>query len=119
MKKGVYQDGHEWDDVKAYRTNSFLPRLQMLQSRMMEWDISLNEIPKSYDTGKPVVFVTHDECTFNSNDGRKRIWIHKNHMPIRKKGRGQGLHVSDFLTPIGRLGDGKVCEILKCGGDVW
>lgn len=38
---------------------------------------------------------------------------------MRKKGRGQGLHVSDYLTPVGGLDEGKVCETLKCGGDIW
>ena len=87
---------------------------------MMEWDDSLEPISKILEPNtKPVVFFMHDECTFNSNDGRKRLWIHKDHAPIRKKGRGQGLHVSDFLTPVGRLGGGTVCEIRKCGRDVW
>jgi len=86
---------------------------------MVEWDASLQQIPKDYTGNKPIVFVMHDEYTLNSNEGRKRIWIHKDKAPIRKKGRGQGLHVSDYLTPIGRLGGGNVCEILKCGGDVW
>ena len=121
VKKGVYQDGHERADVKSYRQDVFLPRMQRLQSQMVEWDEGLNVIEKSYESGsRPLVFITHDECTFNSNDGRKKIWIHEDHAPIRKKGRGQGLHVlSDFLTPVGRLDQGKVCETLKCGGDVW
>ncbi|RPA93141.1 hypothetical protein L873DRAFT_1847383 [Choiromyces venosus 120613-1] len=87
---------------------------------MLEWDETLTIIEKEQVVGvKPIVFITHDECTFNSNDGRKRIWIHNDKAPLRKKGRGQGLHVSDFLTPVGRLGGGDVCEIMKCGGDVW
>ena len=36
---------------------------------------------------------------------------------MRKKGRGKGLHVSDFVTPIGQLGDGNTCVIMPCGGD--
>jgi len=94
--------------------------MQSLQSQMMEWDANLNIIDKSYSpNSRPIVFITHDECTFNSNDGRKKIWIHEDRAPIRKKGRGQGLHVSDFLTPVSRLGGGNVCEVLKCGGDIW
>jgi len=27
--------------------------------------------------------------------------------------------VTDFLTPVGRLGGGNVCEVLKCAGDIW
>ena len=110
VKKGVYQDGHERADGKSYRQNIFLPRMESLQPKMIEWDQDLNMIEKSYEIGsRPLVFITHDECTFNSNDGRKKIWIHEDHAPICKKGRGQGLHVSDFLTPVGRLNSGAVC----------
>jgi len=119
VKKGVYKDGHEREDVKEYRDQVFLPRMQALQTTMIEWDGDLQQVPKNYASNKPTVFITHDECTFDSNEGRKRIWIHNNTVPIRKKDRGQGLHVSDYLTPIGRQGDGNVCEILKCGGDIW
>jgi len=87
---------------------------------MVERDENLEVIAKPLEPGvRPIVFITHDERTFNSNDGRKKIWIHKDHAPIRKKGRGQGLHVSDFLTPVGHLNSGKVCEVLKCGGEIW
>ena len=86
----------------------------------MELDANLQPINKDLPKGvTPIVFITHDQSTFNSNDGTKRIWIHEDKAPLRKKGRDQGLHVSDFLSPIGRLGDGTVCEILNCRGDVW
>jgi len=68
---------------------------------------------------KPIAFITHDESTFNSNAGRKRIWFHEDKNPLRNKDQGQGLHVSDYLTLIGRLGGGEVCDILTCGGDTW
>jgi len=120
VKRGIYKDGHERGEVKEYRSTILLPRMQSLQSQMMEWDANLNIIDKSDPpNSRPIVFITHDECTFNSNDGRKKIWIHEDRAPIRKKGRGQSLHVSDFLTPVGRLGGGNVCEVLKCGGEVW
>ena len=94
--------------------------MKSLQPHMMEWDEAFQVVDKSYGANqRPLVFIAHDECPFNSNDGRKKIWIHENKSPIRKKGWGQGLHVSDFLTPVGRLGAGNVCEVLKCGGDVW
>ena len=66
-----------------------------------------------------VIVVTHDECTFNANDGRRFIWTHEEHNPIRKQGIGQGLLVLELLTPVRQLGRGSTCEILKCGGDVW
>ncbi|RPB05007.1 hypothetical protein L873DRAFT_1664410, partial [Choiromyces venosus 120613-1] len=64
------------------------------------------------------IIIMQDECTFNSNDGRDFIWVNEDHHPLPKKGRGQGLHVLELLTPIRTSGDG-TCEILKSGGDVW
>src|SRR6266496_4602878 len=50
------------------------------------------------------VLVTHDETTFQSNDGLRSGWRPKNEQPLRKKGQGWSIHVSDFLTEtIGRL----------------
>jgi len=55
----------------------------------------------------------------SNNHGKHFIWVHSECKPLRKKGRGQGLHISDFLTPIGCLRDGEACVTLKCGGDAW
>ena len=52
---------------------------------------------------KPIVFVTHDESTFNANDGRRSGWIKDKQMPLRPKGQGKGIMVSAFLTPGGIL----------------
>jgi len=83
----VYQDGHEREDVKAYRQDVFLPGMKSLQPHMMEWDEAFQVVDKSYGANqRPLVFIAHDECPFNSNDGRKKIWIHENKSPIRKKG---------------------------------
>lgn len=122
VKKGVYNDGHERDDVVGYRKEVFLPFLKSVESRLMEWDENLIPIPTQLVLDgdiEALIIVTHDKYTFNANDGKRFVWTHEEHNPIRKKGRGQGLHVSELLTPIGRLGGGKACEILKCGGDVW
>jgi len=89
---------------------------------MMQWDEDLCPIPnQQLLSGElhPIIILTQDECTFNANDGRHFIWTDEDHQPLRKKGRGQGLHVSNLVTPIGRLSEGAACEILKCGGDIW
>ena len=50
------------------------------------------------------VLVTHDETTFHSNDGRQSGWAPNGGQPLRKKGKGRAIHVSDFLCEtIGRL----------------
>lgn len=55
------------------------------------------------DGEQPLVLVTHDESTFNANDGKRHIWMEKGKTPLRPKGRGKGIMVSEFLTPGGRL----------------
>ena len=52
---------------------------------------------------KPLVLVTRDESTFNANDGKRQMWMKEDKQPLKPKGRGKGLMVSDFLTPGGRL----------------
>ena len=118
----MYDDGHEREDVVAYHKEVFLPFLKSVESRLMEWNEDLLPNPTDQvlsDELQPLIMVRHDECTFNANDGTRFVWTDEEYNPIRKKGRGQGLHVSERVTPIGRLGGGRVCEILKCGGDIW
>jgi len=93
--------------------------MAVYKARKIEWDENLEVIPQDYGAGvKPLVFIIHDESTFNSNDGGKKIWVHEDKSALRKKGHGQGLHVSDYLTSIGRYGNGEACEIVKCDGDI-
>lgn len=48
--------------------------------------------------------VVHDESIFHTNEQRARVWVPKGEQPLRKKGNGRAIHVSDFLTePTGRL----------------
>ncbi|KAF8458748.1 hypothetical protein BDZ91DRAFT_800171 [Kalaharituber pfeilii] len=103
VRKGVYIDGHEREDVVAYRQKVFLPALQKLEG-LRQWDEKGNIIPSAIPAGeKEKIFVTHDESTFNANDGKRQMWIKDNAQPLRKKGRGKGIMVSEFLTPRGRL----------------
>jgi len=118
----VYNDGHEREDVVKYRNKCFLPFLRIVKLALMQWEEDLCPIANYQLLSgelEPSIMVTQDERTFNANDGRHFIWTQDDHQPQRKKGRGQGLHVSDLLTPIGRLGDGVACEILKYESDVW
>ena len=120
--KGSIMMVHEREDVKDYRNEVFLPFLNKIRPAIMQWDEDLCPIPNQQllsGEQQPIIIVTQDECTFNANDGRHFIWTHEDHQPLRKKGRRQGLHVSDLVTPIGRLSEGAACEILKCGGDIW
>ena len=88
----------------------------------MRWDTDLQELPTpevQFGTKTPLIFVTQDECTFNSNDSAHYLQVYEKHKSLCKKGHGKGPHVSDFVTPIDHLGDGNACVIMLCGGDSW
>lgn len=135
IKKGLYKDGHDREDVVEYRQTKFLPQLATLQPSLKEWTLNDNDTftPVSLEfNGQLRVTVTHDECTFNANDCRHQQWVEEGGMPLQSKSRGKGIMVSDFLTPIGRLqvpstvsdnelptGRRFATEILECGGDIW
>ena len=120
-KKG-YIDGHKREDVVQYREEVFIPRFRSILPTLREYDDDL-EVIKPEAGGRRRVLVTHDESTFNANDGGTYAWKPKGTEWLRPKGRGQGLMVSDFLTSAqGRLayttpGGDRVlaCEIIKYG----
>jgi len=48
--------------------------------------------------------VHHDKSIFWSNKLQQRVWVKGGRMPLRKKGQGKAIHVSDFITEeVGRL----------------
>ena len=105
VKKGVYIDGHEREDVKKYRDEVFIPAWKKASCRFLlfkedgSWEVPPNLPPHE----KPLVLVTHDEARFNANDGKRRMWMKENEQPLRPKGKGKGIMVSGFLTPGGIL----------------
>jgi hypothetical protein len=108
-KKGMYIDGHERDDVVAYR-RAFVCRWADYETQFQFWDDNGNPLPRASDSRR-LILVTHDESTFFQNDERKTCWSHQDSRPAPKpKGEGQSLMVSDFLTTEwGRLCDNNRC----------
>lgn len=47
--------------------------------------------------------IFQDESTFHTNEYRRRVWVPEGKQPLRKKGNGRAIHVSDFVTERGRL----------------
>jgi hypothetical protein len=102
-KNGMYLDGHEQEDVVAYRTG-FVERWKEYEKCFHTWDNS--DIEYRPQNAFPVkggrfqlILVTHDESTFYQNDFRKTHWIASTSKatPL-PKGDGQSIMVSDFLT---------------------
>ena len=68
-------------------------------------DVSLDRIPPTLQPReKEHVLVVQDETIFHTNEYRRRMWVKGDQQPIRKKGGGRAIHVSDFISEtIGRL----------------
>jgi len=98
-KKGVYIDGYEREDVKAYRA-VFVYRIFELEKLMTKYDgedMTEETKPELENGEKEHVLVVHDESLFYSNDGDSPMWIHPKHPPLRKKGKGRCIMISEFL----------------------
>jgi hypothetical protein len=58
-QKGYYVDGHERDDVVAYRNEVFLPKMDAYLSRMGHWDENDVWIPPILNEGEKEVVLLH------------------------------------------------------------
>lgn len=68
-------------------------------------DKTLEPIPPKLGPGEKLHVPIHqDESIFRSNELRRRVWVQKGKMPLRKKGQGKASHVSSFVVELtGRL----------------
>jgi hypothetical protein len=99
VKNRMYIDGHERDNVMAYRKD-FVERWVGYETRFQIWDNDGNTLPRPPDSF-PLILVMHNESTFFQNDERKTCWSHQDSRPSPKpKGDGQSLMVSS----VSRLG---------------
>jgi len=51
--------------------------------------------------GKEHIPVFQDESIFHTNEHRHTVWVPEGQQPLCKKGNGQSIHVSDFITQDG------------------
>jgi hypothetical protein len=94
--KGIYIDGHERPDVVEYRR--YFCRLLLGLKRRIATITDSNIIPPILQPNeKELVLVVHDECTFAAHDDRKLIWVEDGRPPLRPKGDGHVIMVSQFL----------------------
>ncbi|PKB93644.1 hypothetical protein RhiirA5_247291, partial [Rhizophagus irregularis] len=101
----IYYDGHERPDVVEYR-KSFLDEIYSYEKYMAKYEgETIERIPPILESDdKEVILVTHDECIFYSNDGKRGVWAKSGELPLRKKGNGRSIMVSEFLLEeCGRL----------------
>jgi len=76
VRKGVYMDGHEREDVVKYRQEVFLPIMAKFEARMAKFEgVEMKRVPPVLKDGeKEVVMLFHDECCFHANDEARSLW---------------------------------------------
>ena len=97
VRKDVFIDGHERPDV-VEDWNCFLTKMEELKPYMIEFNENSAMKAKNYpddcavggEERRPIIVITHDECTFSANDGF-----------LRPKRRGQEIMTCDFLLLFG------------------
>ena len=79
MKKGVYMDGHERDDVRAYRNDIFLPAMATYEKFMVQWLVEesgefLRVDPDLAPGEKRIVPLFHDESSLHAGEYKTNVW---------------------------------------------
>ena len=132
VKKGVYVDGHEREDVVTYRQEVFLLIIAELDSYTRQYEERGNSTwkvtePKLSQGVQRHVFYYHDESCFHGHDYKKIIWLDKitEQQKMPGKSKGKLIHVSDFIGPEGRITvpdlglDARKIIYPGAGGDPW
>ncbi|CAG8706942.1 17055_t:CDS:2, partial [Dentiscutata heterogama] len=99
VRKGMCIDGHERADVMAYR-EKFLKKIAKFEACMVVFSGENMEKETRPDFDNIIILVTHDECIFSAYNRRHWPWLPKGEQPLRKKGQGWSVHISEFLTDI-------------------
>ena len=93
-QKGVYFDGHDREDVVAYR-NSYLTKMDELDKTSLT---CYDNTPPELEPGqRPLIRVVHDECTFYANCDQSLFWGDNEITILRSKSLGVSIMVSDFI----------------------
>ena len=98
--KGLYIDGHEWEDVVDYCQKVFLPGLKNFHdhTRNWNWENQLDQ-PLPLPSERHVVVWYHNESTFYTNNQCKSRWVHSSETAILyAKGEGPLQMVADVVS---------------------
>jgi hypothetical protein len=98
-KKGVYYDGHDREDVQDYLHKVYIPALDALEARRVQYIGDLMDVQIApEDKAQSRVHVAYqDESIFYSLDAEKYYYALDGDQELRQKGMGRSLHVSDFI----------------------
>lgn len=103
-RNSMYADGHERDDVVAYR-EEFIQQWKVYKKLMYSYnndescDGDLTGFPVSPSQCFCLILITHDKSTFYETDRRRTVWAHISDKAVPlKKGEGVSLMPLEFLT---------------------
>ena len=79
LKKGVYMDGHERDDVVQYCNEVFLPLMAKYERCMVRWMennmCSFDHVEPLLSPGKKrIIPIFQDESSFHAGEYKSNIW---------------------------------------------
>ena len=78
IKKGVYVDGHEREDVVSYRQNVFLPKMAEYEQRMAKYERVGDNLQRVAPTLQPgereLIPEFHDESSFHAFEHTTSAW---------------------------------------------
>jgi len=80
----------------------YLRKLEILESTHAPPPPVSDEPAPERSDRRNLVLIFHDEAAYHSNDDQKWMWAEKRKQPIRPKGQGRGIMVSDFIEGHGR-----------------
>jgi hypothetical protein len=55
-------------------------------------------MPELEEGTQRIIIQYHDECCFHAYDEARNLWLRPGEQPLRKKGQGRLIHVSDFVN---------------------
>ena len=79
MKKGVYMDGHEQDNVVKYQNEKFLPLMAEYERQMVRWaeneDGTFKCVEPELQPGeKRIIALFQDKSSFHAGEYKSNVW---------------------------------------------
>ncbi|KAE9383229.1 hypothetical protein BT96DRAFT_790326, partial [Gymnopus androsaceus JB14] len=117
-KRGQYADGHERDDVVAFRDKVYIPFWNEISERVQKFtaDGEMDPTAPGILRGRRIIVWFHDETIFYAHDRRRKSWRHKDALPkIYPKGDGPSYMIADYCSQdFGLLRSPDGCSARRC-----
>ena len=104
LSKGVFIDGHERSDVVESRVKFLrtMTEYGFLRPDNAPTEEAVQALPAdvphmSKEEGEKHIVWFHDESAYNTTEDTPMLWGEKGKLPIKAKGRGSSIMVSEFI----------------------